>query len=133
MEEIFRISKDRERAKDLIEMAEERVEMLRLIPKDKAYKIVEEHYEIIKEMLTAIMYLDGYKTLSHIKLIEYFSENYKKLDSNQIRLIDTLRKYRNGIVYYGKKISRDFLRNNEDDIKEIAKTLFTLAKKKMKE
>ena len=84
MDEIFKISKDKERAEDLFEMAKERLELLKLIPKDKAYKIIEEYYEIIKELLTAIMYIDGCKTLSHIKLIEYFSSNYKELDENQI-------------------------------------------------
>ena len=79
-EEIFKISKDKERAQDLLEMAKERLELLKLIPKDKTYKIIEEYYEIIKELLTAVMYLDGYKTLSHIKLIEYFSSRYKVLD-----------------------------------------------------
>jgi len=131
-EEIFRISKDKERAKDLFTMAKERLELLELIPKDKAYKIIEEYYEIIKELLTAIMYLDGYKTLSHIKLIEYFSSNYEELDEKELKLIDTLRKFRIGIVYYGRKISQDFLINNEDEIKKIVKTLLKIVEGKVK-
>ena len=131
MDEIFGISKDKERAKDLFEMAKERLELLKLIPKDKAYKIIEEYYEIIKELLTAIMYVDGYKTLSHIKLIEYFSSNYKELDENQIKLINTLRKFRIGIVYYGRKISREFLINNKDEIKEIISILMKLVREKL--
>jgi len=130
-EEIFRISKDKERAKDLFEMAKERLELLKLIPKDKAYKIIEEYYEIIKELLTAIMYINGYKTLSHIKLIEYFSSNYKELDENQIKLIDTLRKFRIGIVYYGRKISQEFLINNEDEIKKIISILMKFVREKL--
>lgn len=130
-DEIFKISKDKERAKDLLEMAKERLEMLKLIPKDKAYKIIEEYYEIIKELLTAIMYIDGYKTLSHVKLIEYFSTNYKELDETQIKLIDTLRKFRIGIVYYGRKISKDFLINNEEEIKKIISVLIKLVKNKL--
>jgi hypothetical protein len=131
-EEIFRISKDKERAKDLFIMAKERLELLELIPKDKAYKIIEEYYEIIKELLTAIMYLDGYKTLSHIKLIEYFSSNYEELDEKELKLVDTLRKFRIGIVYYGRKISQDFLINNEDEIKKIVKTLLKIVEGKVK-
>lgn len=132
-EEIFRISKDKERARDLFEMAKERLDLLKLIPKDKSYKIIEEYYEIIKELLTAIMYLDGYKTLSHVKLIEYFSSNYKELDEKQIKLTDTLRKFRIGIVYYGRKISREFLINNEDEIKEIISILMKLVDRKLAE
>ncbi len=131
-EEIFKISKDRERARDLFEMAKDRLELLKLVPKDKAYKIIEEYYEIIKELLTAMMYLDGYKTLSHIKLIEYFASNYR-VDEKKIKQIDTLRKFRIGIVYYGRKISKDFLINQEEEIKRIVKTLFGIVEMKMKE
>jgi hypothetical protein len=132
-EEIFRIRKNRERARDLFRMAKERLELLELIPRDKTYKIVEEYYEIIKELLTAIMYLDGYKTLSHIKLIEYFSSSkYRQLDIKKIRLIDALRKFRISIVYYGRRISQDFLLNNEEEIKKIIKLLFKIVEKKMK-
>ena len=132
-EEIFKITKDVDRAKDLLEMAEERLELIEIIPKERAYKIIEEYYEIIKELLTAVMYLDGYKTLSHLKLIEYFSSNYKLLNETQIKLIDTLRKFRIGIVYYGRKISKDFLINNEEEIAKIILILKNLVKKKLKD
>ena len=69
------------------------------------------------------MYIDGYKTLSHLKLIEYFSKHYKDLDNSQIKIVDTLRKFRNEIVYYGKKISENFLINNKNEIKGIIKIL----------
>ncbi len=131
-DEVFKISKNIERAEDLFEMAKERLEILKLIPKDKTYKLVEEYYEIIKELLTAVMYADGYKTLSHIKLIEYFSLNYVELNSQEIRLINILRKFRNEILYYGKKISHDFMINYEKDIKKIIKDLFGVVKKKIK-
>ena len=39
--EIFRIRKDRERAKDLFEMAKDRLKLLKLIPRDRAYKTKE--------------------------------------------------------------------------------------------
>ena len=129
---IFKISKDKDRAEDLFEMAKERLEILKIIPKDKDYKIIEEYYEIIKELLTALMYMDGYKTLSHVKLIEYFSSNYNQLNEKEIKLIDTLRKFRIGIVYYGKKISKDFLVNHEISIKWIIKILLDLVKNKIK-
>ena len=131
-EKIFRISKDRDRAEDLLIMAKERLEMIYLIPKDKSYKIIEEYYEIIKELLTALMYLDGYKTLSHKKLIDYFVNNYKDLGDFQLILINNLRKFRNDIVYYGKKISKDFLVNNESDIKKIISILIKLVKMRIK-
>ena len=72
MEEIFKISKDVRRAKDLLEMSKERMEeILPVLPKEKSYKIIEEYYEIIVQSITAIMYSDDYKTLIHTALIEY--------------------------------------------------------------
>jgi len=131
MEDIFKITKEKERAKDLFDMANERLDILKILPKDKPFKIIEEYYEIIKELLTAIIYLDGYKTLSHIKLIEYFSSNYKDLNETQLKLVDTLRKFRIGIMYYGRKINKDFLINNEFEIKQIIKLLTKLVKNKI--
>lgn len=79
------------------------------------------------------MYLDGYKTLSHISVILYFEENYNKiLTESQLKLIDHIRKNRNGIVYYGKKISDNFLINNRKDIIKIISILFEFTSKKLK-
>ena len=130
-EEIFRITKDTERAGDLLEMAKERIDMIKILPRDKPYKFVEEYYEIIKELLTALMYLDGYKILSHKKLIEYFADN-NEIEHSEIKLVDSLRKFRNDIMYYGKKISQDFLTNNEDEINRIIKMLVNLTERKLK-
>ena len=78
------------------------------------------------------MYMDGYKTLSHIKLIEYFSYHYKVLNETEIRLIDNLRKFRISIVYYGKKLSKDFLINNEDSVKSIINIIIKVVEDKIK-
>lgn len=133
MEEgIFRITKDIERAKDLLIMSKERQEMINLIPKDKTYKIIEDYYEIILELMTAIMYCDGYKTLNHVDLINYISANCKKeLNESQIRIIDTIRKSRHGIVYYGRKITADFLFNNEQEINKIITILNNILEKRL--
>lgn len=130
--EIFKITKDKERAEDLLIMSKERLEIIKILPKDKTYKIIEEYYEIIKELLTALMYIDGYKTLSHKKLIDYFTKRYKELEDFQIKIIDILRKFRNEVVYYGKKISKNFLVNNEDEIIIIINSLIKLIEKKLK-
>ena len=122
-EKIFNISPDKERAKSLLEMSRERIELINLIPKDKVFKIIEDYYEIIKELLTAIMYSDGKKTLSHVALIDYFKKNYSELDDKQIQITDNLRKSRHGVVYYGRKITEGFLINNEQEIKDIIKIL----------
>ena len=78
------------------------------------------------------MYIDGYKTLSHIKVLEYVSQKYDILSNNQVQIIDTLRKFRHGIVYYGKKVSNEYLINHQEEIMEIIKSLDNLVKSKFK-
>ncbi len=132
MEDVFKISKDKERAKDMLKLVKDREELLKLIPKDKAFKVIEDYYEIIKELLTAIMYLDGYKTLSHVKLIEYFALHYSELNEMEIKLIDNMRKFRIGTMYYGKDVTTDFLENTENDIQKIVRILTNLVARKIK-
>ena len=81
--------------------------------------------------MTVIMYLDGYKTLSHIKVLEYVSQKYNILSNNQVQTIDTLRKFRHGIVYYGKKVSNEYLINHQEEITEIIKSLDNLVESKL--
>lgn len=130
----FKISKDFIRAKDLLNTAKDRLnEIIPLFPKDKSYKIIEEYYEIIIQLITSIMYSDGYKTLSHTGLIQYLSENYKEFESNEINTINTLRKLRHGIVYYGKQAEREFLINYENSIKGIINNLIKIIESKLKD
>ena len=123
-DEIFTISKNNIRTHSLRDMAQERLEDLNKI--SKTYKIIEEYYEIIKELIIAIMYSDGYKTLSHKMLIIYLERNYNEFHKSEIYLLDEIRKLRNNIVYYGLKVEKDFLINHEKEIKSIIKKLFAI-------
>ncbi len=130
-DKIFRISKDMARAKDLLDISIERLDIIKILPKDKTYKILEEYYEIFLGLITAIMYSEGYKTLSHVSAIDYISNNCKSISKNQIRIIDSVRKLRHGIVYYGKKIKEEYLINNEDKINEIINILIKYVKERI--
>jgi len=128
-EEVFSITKNPVRAKALKDMAEER--LIDIKKEDKAYKILEQYYEIIKELITAIMYLDGFKTLSHKTLIFYLETNYKKhFNRDEFFLIDETRRLRNDILYYGRKVSRDFLINKESQLKIIITKLVKINNEK---
>jgi uncharacterized protein (UPF0332 family) len=132
-EEVFPIKKDFERAKDLITYAKDRLILIkRAYEEERRYKVVEEAYESIKESLTAVMFIDGYKTLSHVKLIEYFNENYRILSESEKRLLDLLRKLRHGVVYYGEKVTQNFIDNNYREILVIIKKLIQFVEEKIK-
>jgi hypothetical protein len=122
MSEIFKITKDERRAGALIHMAKNRYLTLKELK--EPYRLLEEYYEIIKELITSIMYKLGFKTLSHKALIEFAKENIKILTSSDISLIDELRIKRNNIVYYGETITEKFLKEREESIRSIINKLF---------
>ena len=131
-EEIFKIRKDIERAKSIFEIAKDRLNLIKIYPKEKIYKIIEEYYESIKELIISYMYFEGFKILSHIKMIEWFAQKNQILSETEIRLIDNLRKLRNGTLYYGEKVNKIFLDNNEKNIKEITNKLVKFMEDKLK-
>jgi len=121
VEEIFKITKDERRSKALRVMAENRFSTISSLK--EPYRIVEEYYEIIKELLTSFMYSWGFKTLSHKSLIEFSIKNIKSLKSREWSLIDELRVKRNNIVYYGEQITLEFLKTRQKHIEDIIKKL----------
>jgi len=120
MHEIFRIQKDPERAKALIKAAKQRfIELDNIRNLVSGSRIIEFYYDIIKELILALMYKDGYKTLSHVAMIEYLRVNSSYFGDGDIALIDSLRRKRNDISYYGKTISSSFLFQKEDQIRQL--------------
>jgi len=121
MNEIFKITKDERRAKALTDLARNRY--LTINELKEPYRIIEEYYEIIKELITAFMYNSGFKTLSHKALVEFAKENIKTLTSAEISLIDELRIKRNNIVYYGETVNNEFLKARKSVIDWIIEKL----------
>ena len=129
-EEIFKVTPNIIRATALLKMAKDRLEDIS--KETKTYKIIEQYYEVIKELITAIMYTDGFKTLSHKSLIYYIQQNYKEFTKEETILADELRKLRNNIVYYGQTIDKSFLINKEKLIIQIINKLIKLVDTKTK-
>ena len=78
---------------------------------------------MIKEGITALMAMDGYKTLSHEALVAYLKEFYKEFAEHETVFIDQLRQLRNKIVYKGFFVEKDYLDRNEKQIMEIVAKL----------
>ena len=96
---LIRIQKDKERARSLVKLAAMRYKKIGLYDQEtESSLILEIYYEIAKELITAILFIDGYKTLSHTDMIEYLRTHHKNnIDNYEIELLDQLRKYRNKI------------------------------------
>lgn len=134
MENLTKIQPDKERARSLVKLARLRYKKIKTFDIEKESSlIVEGLYEVAKELITAILFVDGYKTLSHKDLIEYLRLNFKSdfsdLDAN---LLDQLRKLRNSIVYYGVFIEPSYVKRNSGYIQRIISKLFEVCEKKLK-
>jgi len=128
-EEIREVMTDSEMAKSLLKMMEIReksIKRLEVVP-----LIVESYYEVIKEGLTALMCLEGMKTVSHETLVIYLNKFYKEFDDYEINFIDELRKLRNKINYQGVFVGEDYLKRNELEIKNIINKLKKIIKGKL--
>lgn len=62
--------------------------------------VLENSYEAIREIIDAILFVEGYKSYSHEASVAYLLKLGFPL--SDVSRIDTLRKQRNGIKYYGE-------------------------------
>ncbi len=100
-------------------------------------KIVEEYYEALFELITALMAIDGYKTRpelpgTHIETINYLRKTYTQLSENEFALLEDLRTKRNGIKYYGKKVRLDYLQDKLSSMKQTVTLLKNVVQEKIK-
>lgn len=134
-EGIVRITPNREKAKSILKMVETTLEMIKLIDSKKfPSNIVKEYYEVIRELMTTILLLDGFKTEgegAHKKLIEYLDENYKQFTGYEISLLDDLRITRNSIAYNGFFVREDYLERKRNDILKLIEKLKGIVSKKL--
>lgn len=132
MKDIIRVRPDSEKAKSLLKMAVQRQKMIKTIDSSKfTSPKTEEYYEIIKELASALLALDGMKTLSHKVLIDYLKK-FKELSTGERLRIDELRKIRNRIAYNGFFVPDDFLARNERVYIKIISKLKSIITKKLK-
>jgi predicted transcriptional regulator len=128
-----KVSIDKELAKSLLKVARFRLEKAKKEkPADEnAFFIVENCYEALKELIDAIMSLDGYKSYSHEACIDFLKEFYaKQLGTSAIFTVDRYRKLRHDIKYRGILPSLEEGRNAVADIEPIFALLETIIRQK---
>ena len=113
-----------EQAKNLLKMARIRLEdnKRREKTEDNISLIVESYWEVIKQMITSLLKLEGYKCYSQECLISYLKQK-QEFSQSQVTLLNQLRKLRNDIDYEGEFLDKDYLDRNEENIEEIIKEL----------
>lgn len=136
MEEgLIKIIPNKEKAKSIVKMVDTSLEMVKQINKNKfPSNITKEYYDIIRELISVILLLDGYKTVgegAHKRLIEYLESSYKQFNSHEILLIDDLRIIRNKIAYDGFFVTEDYLNRKIKDFQNIISKLKRIIKEKL--
>lgn len=100
---------DDERSIQIQNMARLRYEFWDKEIPDKFIAIkVEAYYDIIRELIFAHMYKNGFNCANHLCLIAYLKEKLKDFDF-EAEKIDELRKVRNEISYRGFSVKKDYL------------------------
>ncbi len=116
---------DKSMASELLKLAEHRASFWESVrDKDKQFPslFLEGHYEIIKELCTAILALEGWKALNHECLFAYLKQKKAKLDLDFDYLLE-LKDIRNSIDYRGVIVSSELWKKNEMKIKLMIKAL----------
>lgn len=124
----IRMSPDKEKAKSLIEIAEERIKFTaQKMTENNANFLFEDYYSSIIELIHSITILSGYKISNHICLGYYLKDTLKK--ENLFRIFDDLRYKRNLLTYYGQKMDFETAKDTIEKSKKLISELREIIKK----
>lgn len=91
---------------------------------------VEAYYEIMKELITALLALHGFKSYSHECLIHFVQKEYSSdFTGKDLHLMEQLRVMRHDIAYRGVFVENDYLDRNEAALLKIIQRLEKEVKK----
>lgn len=101
----------------------DRIEMAKsILQSQKPKYALENAYEAMRELIDAILFLEGYKSYSHEASVAYMIKlGFSEGEAGQV---DHLRKRRNGIKYYGKDASLEEARVAVATAEAMMKKLF---------
>jgi len=124
---IRKVEIDNKRIESLLEKTDLRLKRARNTKLDEktVSLIVEDYYEIIKELLVAFLLKNGLRSSNHQCLISYFyrkNPNYEK----QAFLISQMSFFRNRLDYYGESIPLEFYNKNKEEFEKIIRIIKNL-------
>lgn len=130
-----RITKNKERAKSLLEESnrkgrslKERLEKIG-IKDENANDYIEYCYDLLMHLIRAKMYLDGFSAGgqgAHEAEVAYL----RKLECTEIEVhfVDQMRYFRNGILYYGTSLDAEYAKKVVEFTKKMQPKLTKLVK-----
>ena len=87
--------------------------------------VVEDYYEVVKELLVAYMLKNGLRSKNHQCLISYF---YKENPNHEKEafLVSQMSYFRNRLDYYGEDVPMAFYQDNKDDFERLIDILIKM-------
>ena len=124
---IRKVEVDEERMKSITKKAMQRLERARAtdVTLENVSFVVEDYYEVIKELLIAYLLKNGLRSKNHQCLISYFYENNPEYERESF-LISQMSFFRNRLGYYGEDIPMEFYEKNKDDFEKIIRIILRI-------
>ncbi|MDI3473800.1 MAG: hypothetical protein PWR30_123 [Candidatus Woesearchaeota archaeon] len=113
------IKKDKHRIKSIQDVAELKIESAEFLPEEHYISKISLLYDSLRELLEVIALENGYKIYNHECYTAFLKEILGL--SVQADSFDKIRKIRNGINYYGRKLSIEEARKVIEDIHSLIK------------
>ncbi len=115
------VSPNAERAKSLIEIAEERISIINDTNEKNCNFVFEDYYTSLLELLQALVTKKGHKILNHLCLGYYLRDVLTRDDL--YRVFDDLRYKRNSLTYYGNRMDFDTAKQAIEKCKKLIKEI----------
>ena len=118
------VEQDKEQLASLLETSDSRFNFLskQEVTKNNVSFIIEGYYEVVKELLIALLLKNGMRSRNHQCLISFFYNKYPNYEA-ETHLISNLNYLRNRLNYYGEKIDIEYYEKNKSEIKNTIKIL----------
>ena len=132
-EYIREVDVDIDKVNSILRMCTVRLRIVKGIGLDgeTASVIAEDYYEIIKELLTALLLLHGLKSDNHECLIAFFKRTYSDKEY-EVGVIFELKRIRNRISYDGFFVDEMYVQMNRLEFEHIITFVETEIKEKLK-
>ena len=120
------VEKDEWRIDTIVKMAKLRLDKINRCGSDEEVSfIVEDYYEVIKELLIAYMLRGGLRSKNHQCLISYFLRENPEFE-REAQIVLQMSYFRNRMGYYGEMVPKSFFYSHEREFKDIVGLLLGL-------
>lgn len=127
---VKKVDVDGEKIVSILKMckAREKILLKLEIDDETASIIASDYYEVIKELLVALLLKNGLKSDNHECLISFFKENYPEYEY-EVKTIHQLKDVRNRANYDGIFVKKEYVLMNKREFENIIGLLHEIVEK----